>query len=363
MKRLVVTAGLLYSIHLSIYAQIPTLEQVDRLLNFGESAFPELLAPAAMTNQTEAIGSNWFYRDYGFLAPIPGGTGLAVAINISGGAGFTPGDVYAIGGDFGAEPVLVDSLANLLTLVPGSPPGGESGIIEPGNGNCVAFRFPEAGTQATYELQTAIFDEELQPTGEFTASEQIMLWVEVMSDQTTTRTEQMFTVEGGEQTTVNDLTQFWEFADELRFLNRMESNLVTTINIPAVINEVQETVSVTAYDAPGMLAGPNELCEGMVYFSASVPGSLMTTIHINDELFNEVDTPTSSIEFTAEVNSVDTELTVPGGTFDTVKVTTTNDAGTSVNWFDVGTGLPVFSQVFDPSNNLTSSSTLQEVTN
>jgi len=118
MKRFLVTLGFLCSLNLTVQAQTPLLEDFDRLSDFAESSYPDLFSPPTTTNQTEASGSTWYYRDYGYLTPIPGGTGLVIAVNVSGGDGFSPGDVYALGGEFGTEPALVGTLSNLLSLVP-----------------------------------------------------------------------------------------------------------------------------------------------------------------------------------------------------------------------------------------------------
>jgi len=158
MRRILIFLGVVYSSQLLAQAQSPSLEDFNRLLDFGETNFPDLLSPSTGTNRAEVIGSSWFYRDYGYLTPIQGGTGLVIAVSISGGGGFSPGDVYAIGGAYGTELVLVDTLSNLLTLVPDSPVPETTDTGEIGNGDLIIeykapneiYHFLDSPNQAAY---------------------------------------------------------------------------------------------------------------------------------------------------------------------------------------------------------------------
>ena len=86
-------------------AQTVTLEDANKLFNFAEIYDTGLFSPPAETQMVNEAGSDWYLRIYS-------NSGVFLAVNINGTGTYSAGKVFALGGPFGAEPVLVDILEN-----------------------------------------------------------------------------------------------------------------------------------------------------------------------------------------------------------------------------------------------------------
>ena len=62
---------------------------IEKLFNFAEATYPDLVFPPGVTQNIDELGSNWYFRDYGYLSPTPNSAGVVVAVNNTGGSGFT----------------------------------------------------------------------------------------------------------------------------------------------------------------------------------------------------------------------------------------------------------------------------------
>lgn len=306
-------------VSVGIYAQEPALDDVNSLLDYAEQAEPGLFSPPAETAEASELGTNWYYRLY--AGP------TYAAINRSGGAGFAPGDVYVLGGAFGATPVFIDSLANLLTLVQGS-----SRLLDPGNGNCIPLMTPSMGTTAIYS-QTETNGQQLLE------SSYTDVYNTVAADQVATTRTRIFIEDGDERTEVMASTDTLETQNDLLFLTSSDAQLtITTGGQPG--SEIQ-TATITYI--PGQLIGPaGNRCEGQSWFTASVS----ETVTYTGEPTEIQESNTS--EYTARVESIDTELEVPAGTFTTVHTIETYAGGQGFvhSWHDVDSGLLIESITF-----------------
>ena len=329
-----------------VFGQTPAQVSFDKLMDFGQVAFPDLLTPPTATQQIDAAGSTWFYRDYGYLSPIAGDTGLIVSVNITGGGGFNAGDVYAVGGAYGEVPIRIDTLTNLLTLVPDSTVGpDESGMIDPGNGNCVSLVRPVEGLSPYY-----ITEREAQGTNYNQGGYEIIL-----SNAT------QITRRGGIDTIINSTTTesayyisntFYDVFEGKRFLIEIDTDFEQAIPQPQQYN-------ITKTFEPALFDGPVEIfCEGQQWYSAGVIETATTTP--DSELQGPVQKQIPAA--TTTVNSISESVILPGlGTFTTVKTTSESTAGREVKWRDRGTGVLLQSEEYDANDNLVAKTVLQSL--
>jgi len=346
MNKLIVTLGFLCSIQLAAHAQTPALEDVDKLLDFGQITFPELLSPPAITNQTEAIGSTWFYRDYGYLSPKPEGTGIAVAVNISGGGGFNAGEVLAIGGPYGNNPIFVDTLSNLLLMVPDSfGSGEESGIISQGNGNCVDVTPPSGNVLRRYE-------ESIEPS-------------------TTIRTEYRFPVRDssgvtyiGKEETLNNGIVIQSYETEPFISTRISNGLRYLQEERVAYTEVSQVpgneFTVTTTYSGGLLLGPAyTFCEQQSWYSAPTTKLVTTSPPSNspgnstEQTPGSTDTVDSIYDYvTPQLEVAESNVTVP---IRTIRTTSVSDEGTTISWLHSDSGILIKEEIYDQDGFLISS--------
>jgi len=331
---------------LPVYGQTPALSNFDKLLDFGEVAFPELLTPTTATQQIDAAGSSWLYRDYGYLSPIAGGTGLIVAVNITGGSGFNVGDVYAVGGLYGEEPVRVATLSNLMTLVPDSTAApDESGITNPGNGNCVSLVRPFEGLFPYYITERGAQGVDYNQGG-----------YEIILSTATQISRQ-----GGIDTVINSITTesayyesntFFEVIGGLRYLTEIDTDYDQAIPQLKAYNVVK------TYE-PALFNGPADIvCEGQQWYSVGVTETATTTpdTGLQGPVFKQLPAATTT------VNSVTEPVVLPGlGTFTTIKTTTESSEGREFKWRDRTTGVLIRSEEYDSRGNLVAETTLQSL--
>ena len=383
MKKLSVLATLSFALltsSQSALTQTPSIQDFDQLVDIAEALFPSDFSPPAATQTVAAEGSTFFARDYCYLAPCVG-SGVAIAANVTGGAGFIQGGVYIIGGSFGQAVQYLGTLDDLVTqalALQGDGDGGDNGgdngdggtggntgesrIISLGSGACGNFVFPAAGTQTRSRITAQELDDDGQPTGGTFTFEQTMLWIESSNLQTTTRTEWAISAGGGQTTTIIESTDRYQIMNNARYLTDSDSTTDTTISIPG-FQQQQLSSSETVYESPGLLVGPADtVCDNGEWYVAETTSTIT----------NEFQTPlpgvpseqtfvSDSAPATTVVDGVNLSVTVEAGTFNTIKIITTNEDGESIIWFDMATGVTVKSEIYDPDGTLVGGSELLEI--
>lgn len=109
MKKIILSIGLfilLGSIH---FASATISSDTEKLLNWAENTYPQLFPSHQATQNIEP----WIFRHYP-------DTGIYVGVNK------LDNNVYVLGGPWGDNPTVIDTLSNLLSLMAST--GGSSGI-------------------------------------------------------------------------------------------------------------------------------------------------------------------------------------------------------------------------------------------
>lgn len=351
----------------SVAAQAPSLEDFDQLMNIAESLFETEFSPPVSSQAFEEAGSTWFVRDYCYLASCVG-SGAVMAVNVSGGPGFTQGGVYGLGGPLGNDVMEFGNLEDLLEQAISIADGdgnGESRILNDGNGNCVDFVIPAAGTIVDSRISTLEFDDDGQPTGLFTNFENSKQYISSSNTQVTVRSEQTANVAGGDQTIIIETTDTWQIMNELRYLTRVDSTIDTTLSIQGIQQQQLSTV-VTTYEDPGNFEGPAfEICDEAEWFSAETVSTATTTFQTSlpSSMLDEETVISDTPAVTTVVNSVDTDITVEAGTFTTALLTSTEEFGRTVHWIDIETGVLVKSETYDADDSLVGANEVIQLTN
>lgn len=349
MKRLLIVLALTFPAYSIGRAQTPVIEDVDRLLDYSQTTFSDLLFPPATTGQAEALGSMWFYRDYGYLAPIAQGTGVAIAINISGGGDFNVGDVIAIGGPYNNVPTFIDSFPNLLQIVPETfESGSVSAITSEGNGECIDIT-PVEGSMLRR------FEETIAPSTTVITSLQAPLYH-----------YPGVTYLGGEETLQNG-NSISSFNIEHFILITIEDGLQTLQEEQTTYAEISPspgnefTVTVT-YEG-GLFQGPAyTFCDEQSWYSAPTTKTVTTSPASNPpgDSIEQIPATTVTVDslfelVTEELDGTESNYTAPLSTFRTRAV---SSAGTTLRWYLRDRGVMVKEEIYDQNDALLSSKTL-----
>ena len=336
MRKILVTAYLMLVVTgiQTVNAQTATEEAIakfNQIMDIGELVFPELLAPSATTFTANELGSTWAARDYGFLT----GSGAAVAVNLTGGAGFSPGDIWAIGLDGGDTPEFVgpvdDVLAQALALAPddngngggdggggdggdGGGDGGDGGdgngnaILAQGGGSCIDLTDAMQGTVAMYEGQQTVDlgdgSDPVSGTVSYTTT-----YTNVTSDSATTQTDQDISAGGFTANSVSTTTSYFERMNGWLFTTETDSEVTSNFaGFPSSTSTTNTTFS------PSQASSPLTLCNGMIFRIGEVTS---TSTGTNAGVPLPPSTAQTSVSI-VETYSVNEPLQVPAGSFTTV---------------------------------------------
>jgi hypothetical protein len=306
------------------FAGPPVLSEANRLFEFAENAGPTLFFPPAETLQASGEGSDWFYRYFS-------GSDTYIAISITGSGPFFEGNVYVLGGQFGANLLLVDSLDNLLAVIDAAAPpvaGGENAITNPGTGTCTERKFVAQNDFARFKTTTY--------SGNVTSiSERSEFYEEVSATKTLTVIEQSTSVDGVQTLTSNRLSSYYESISGLLF--EYENNAAITLTPDGSSSTSQSLI--TTY-SPSLFVGPaDSLCVGQQWYAAPV-----TRTTIDDSGAGAITNETPATVGT--VNSIGEVVSVTGGTFSTVKMTLSYPESRTIIWFDLNFGVKVMSETY-----------------
>lgn len=332
-------APLLFQMPLSANAQEPTAQEANRIFNYAETTYPDLFpSPADSSGEAIELGFRWFFRYYQ-------STDTFAAVNRD------DGFVWALGPYFGPGAVQVMPVETALALIPSAPGGNGGGntvgIISPGTGNCVALTRQPVGTR-TVHLYTA-------PD----ASDGVEIRTEtevLVSTPTSVSTDSDIYRDG--QLTLSSLSRNqYEIRNGLSYL--VSSNMEEEL-----FGEVSGIYNSQVTYQPARLQGPaEEYCEGQEWYA---PGVTVTST-TESTLTGNTSTSAPISATTSRVESIDFEvISVPAGTFDTVKLTITEQSEgspeiRSESWIEESTGTMMRSRWFEVDGQLQGEMELLEV--
>jgi hypothetical protein len=207
------------------------------------------------------------------------------------------------------------------------------------SGNCFTFGFVKAGLKGTY-LTTS-------PSGNVSFT---ITWVSDTATQTVT-TQKVTTPQA---TTDVDTTLDGEVVGPLRGLKHI--HVKSTTPVPLLGSVVTDS---DLDFVPSLIAGPAQgWCTGATWDVAATTETLRTTTLAGTQ--TTVQTTAAS---TGEVLAVNESITVPAGTFRTVKyrgvIVANNSAQTAITWTSMDDAIVVRQDTLDAGGNVTTTTTLQ----
>jgi len=330
MKRMTIIVLLVLTLNTSVlsYAQTPELADADKLFNFSEMREPALFFPPSQTQQINAAGADWFYRYFT-------GTDSYIAININGVSPYSGGSVYVVGGQFGADPLYVDTLDNLLVAIDNTEPQPlpvENEIFNQGNGNCVARKF--AAKNDTARIRTTDFSSTVP-----TISERSEFYEELTPTKTITVIEEEILMNGVSAATSKRVTTNFNSQNGMLFNSSIEAIITTSTAGSFPVSQTSNTTY-----APSLFVGPSDLlCEGQMWTVAAVEETVVEDPGSSESESVTIQTPSA----VGMVNSTNETVSLRGGTYNTVKVTLTTVNSKSIIWTDLVTGVIVLSESYE----------------
>lgn len=287
-----------------------TSSDIERLLDWAETTYPDLFFPAASTLTFE----EWTYRYYS-------ATDTYAGVN-------DKEEVYVMGGAFG-DLTKIGTLAELLTLVPGNGSSDEAGIITAGTGSCVTAVYPDPvgsavhkttlnGTQSSYYITNSVIESD--------------------SSHFVTQSENTPAIGTGTTTATYNV--------------RLDGNSIYMLGYEYVTSTTNangtETIRTSiATLNPEQLAGTKQQCEGQVFKTQNVvatveSGGTQTSLNTGSAL--------------TTVEAVNEAITVPAGTFTTMRLRSEAENGVggyNITWVDpdLGATMLIRLEIYDESGN------------
>ena len=345
MKKFYSIFVMLAALHASATLQAQTvLDQFNFIADQAEALFPEEFPTGPETFSAQELGFSWHARFYPQ-------TGIYVALNID------ESTIYTFGGPW-PEPTVQGTLQGILDqlgYVPPSDGGGTGGggtggsqnaILQQGGGSCVDLTYPSVGLVASYEGTQTVegISTQISYTDTYTA---------VSTNSITKSTEQLVTGAGFSASSSSVTTSFLERMDGWLFTTETDAEFTTTTTSPAGQSTVTSTTNLL-FDPP-QGSSPETICDGMIFFIASVTSTSTGTS--GGVPLPETSAPTGESE--VEVISVNESLTVPAGTFSTVRqINKSLDDDGEVNGFSEGWfingegGVPARLDFYETSNGM-----------
>lgn len=311
--------GLFSSIQ-AVYASL--LDDANTLFDWAEPQYPQLFSPSGQPTLT---AGTWIYRYYP-------GTQIYVGVN-------DQREVYLLGGSFGSEPTQVGLLDDFLAQINANSSNTGSGTNSAGNGNCVTLPYPATGLQANYNV-----------TSDGTTGTISVTYTSTGPTQSTSETTSSFSGSGTSSSSSTTTTQNYSIISDYLYVESVETVVSTTV--PG-LGSLDETTSTTF--SPAQNDGPAlKYCEQQSWTSDSVT---QTTSTINFGV------PSGAISSSTEVvnglvEAVNESVTVPAGTFTTVRVKENSSGEDTITWFSTELGIFVKVQTLNGNGTVTSETEL-----
>jgi hypothetical protein len=121
--------------------------------------------------------------------------------------------------------------------------------------------------------------------------------------------------------------------------NAENDSVITTsgTNLPPSTQNINTTY------APSLFVGPSDtLCEGQEWFASPV----METTTNNPDLSGNGPTVSQSLPMVVTINSIGDIVTVPSGTYSTIKMTVLSPNSQTIIWTDLNFGVRVLSESY-----------------
>jgi len=304
-KQLLIIAALLFNTQ-ALKADIKS--DTDRLIDWGEASFYPFFSAGGQVSQDFIIDDvnspfvgRWYYRFYPQ-------TGAFIALR-------NEQDIYVLGGAFGGDLTLIDSLENLLKTLPAE-------------GSCVKVAQPQQNTVAEYDInniEEAIDNGRLVLTfKEFNSTRSVIENQIISEDKTITATE----------------TQIFEIKNNQLFLTKD-----STVSDQTLID-----ITSTFEYAPPILVSPVlEYCQGQ---SWQTNASTVTT----------TGRPAPVKISKGKTNAINIEITVSAGKFNTIKQTIVDEDGDKMeSWIAIDSGLTILKRESNKAGLLTFIQTLKAI--
>lgn len=227
---------------------------------------------------------------------------------------------------------------------PGDNDGGNNdgdarpGIINQGNGNCVTFRFPAVGNTIT-----------LKQTNHLSPDDETTLTMRVTESTGTTFASHLDTtafVDGTINKSTSTQRTIMEISNGAYYLKRDESESSSTV--PGFTVSSTDVITYSPYK----YLLPVTICEGMSWNSGSVTANSTSTTTFNGMTTNINDSyKTDNIIVTVE--SLNEKVTVPAGTFSTIKMKYVDTYDNSVSYaWSLNAGWWIKMETFNEDGNL-----------
>ena len=207
----------------------------------------------------------------------------------------------------------------------GSGGGGNTG----GNGNCVNISLPASGTRQTFNVSA---------NGAAVGTVNTT-YNSIGDTQSNTTTHSELSTQGISTVTDSTEVQKYEITANKIYVSSVEVSGTSTVagfSIP---------VSSTITNTPAQLLGPAKVyCEGETWTAPSVSQSVVA---------NGFNTTSQTEVSNGKVVSINESVTVPAGTFTTVRMERTESSGKTIHWLGTSNGLTIKQQTFDNGGALT----------
>ncbi len=287
------TSKIIFFILFSIFSvtTYAVVDDANRLMNWAEQTFPDLFAPPSPTLTADP---DWQYRVY---------EDTNTAVGVSGGKVFVTGGPFSTFGDIKE----IGTLADLLVQGPDSNPSTNGGA------GCVTPNLPQVGKSYKYNIQGQI-------AGEITID-----YLQVSNTFVKTKTVTNFPSSPASST------------DSIisQTLQR-EGNLIKTTLIETQANTSVGALTTKISYNPAYVISVIEFCQGASYANNDSTQTVETIIP--GLPFGAGAITQASPKDTFTIAAVNESISVPAGTFNTVKVTSTNN---STVWTDINGGFLV----------------------
>jgi len=325
----------------------------NTLMDFAEEVESGLFSQPTFTEEAfNLLGTDWLFRNYHNSETV-------VAVSLSDGREIKAGSVYATGGPWGSNVVLIGPLDALYASAQDwYSKDTRSRMLNEGNENCVAIRFPNPGTYLVYQILSDYYQQ-----GEIHESERIERWLEVSEQGISVQEEEVFPARFWTSTVVETRIKTFHIFSGLRFLSMMEKDRVVTTSYTDHQTQTSSLIK-TFYKSPGEIDGPSETyCERQRWKGGQVKLFSHSAYSHEGVLVSEgwSDMRDFYDNYEATVEAIDESVSFPLGTAPAVKVVIIDEFDRkTTKWIHAPTGIVLKTEKYWPSGELFESSALKQ---
>ncbi len=203
-----------------------------------------------------------------------------------------------------------------------------------GSGGCTDIGWPDAGTKVTWQVSGYMKEYDANVSGTITTT-----YTELDTTHSHTQTTSSLSALGYTITSTGEEVQVYYIDGGMIYATYTAGALSLT-----VAGNTANTAAVIEFTPAKLLHPATHFCEGQTWTSPSVQQAIAYNVAGNTGTLTEM-----SAAENGAVESINTSVTVPAGTYTAVQYRTDNSvAGTSTRtWVDVVTGMDIKIQVID----------------